>query len=56
MGAFLSMYEWCRDVEPIVGLAVQMGALGAEARVCTPPDQEFAKLLATGVMPTGGSR
>jgi UDP:flavonoid glycosyltransferase YjiC (YdhE family) len=26
------------DVEPLVGLAVRLRALGAEARVCAPPD------------------
>jgi vancomycin aglycone glucosyltransferase len=43
------------DLEPMVGLAVQLRAPGAEARVCAPPD--FADLLAgVGVplMPTGG--
>ncbi len=40
------------DVEPIVGLAVQSRALGAEMRVCAPPDEEFAELLArVGVSP-----
>ena len=33
------------DVEPLVGLAVALRGLGAEARVCAPPDDEFAKLL-----------
>jgi vancomycin aglycone glucosyltransferase len=33
-----------RDVEAPVGLAVRLRALGAEVRVCTPPD--FAELLA----------
>jgi vancomycin aglycone glucosyltransferase len=33
-----------RDVEPTVGLAVRLRALGAEVRVCAPPD--FAELLA----------
>jgi vancomycin aglycone glucosyltransferase len=32
------------DVEPIAGLAVQLQSLGAEVRVCAPPD--FADLLA----------
>jgi vancomycin aglycone glucosyltransferase len=32
------------DVEPMVGLAVWLRALGAEVRVCAPPD--FAELLA----------
>ena len=31
-------------VEPVVGLAVPLRALGAELRVCAPPD--FAELLA----------
>jgi vancomycin aglycone glucosyltransferase len=43
----------------MVGLAVRLRALGAEAWVCSPPD--FAELLArvgvplvaTGVMPAG---
>jgi vancomycin aglycone glucosyltransferase len=33
-------------VQSLVGLAVQVRALGAEARVCAPPDQDFAELLA----------
>jgi vancomycin aglycone glucosyltransferase len=44
------------DVEPIVALAVQLQAMGAEARVCAPPD--FAELLTrVGVpmVPLGGS-
>ena len=44
------------DVEPMVALAVQLRALGAEAQVCAPPD--FADLL-TGVdvplVPSGRS-
>jgi vancomycin aglycone glucosyltransferase len=34
------------DVEPLVGLAVQSRALGAEVRVCAPPDKEFTERLA----------
>ncbi|MGP3967546.1 glycosyltransferase [Streptomyces sp. 6N223] len=34
------------DVEPLAGLAVGLRELGAEARVCAPPDEEFAALLA----------
>ena len=41
-----STYGSRGDVEPMVGLAVQLGALGAEVRVCAQPDQEFAELLA----------
>ncbi|MFB9661936.1 glycosyltransferase [Glycomyces mayteni] len=34
------------DVEPIAGLAAALRAQGAEAVVCAPPDEEFARLLA----------
>ncbi|TDC21633.1 glycosyltransferase [Streptomyces sp. 8K308] len=34
------------DVEPLAGLAAALRELGAEARVCAPPDEEFAALLA----------
>ncbi|QGV79331.1 glycosyltransferase [Streptomyces ficellus] len=34
------------DVEPLVALAVQLRALGAEVRVAAPPDEEFAQRLA----------
>ncbi len=44
MRVLLSTYESHGDVEPMVGLAVQLRALGAEVRVCAPPD--FAELLA----------
>jgi hypothetical protein len=52
----LSTYGSRGDVEPMVGLAVRLRALGAEVRVCAPPDKEFAELLAgVGVplMPIG---
>ena len=39
----LSTYGLRGDVEPMVGLAVRLRALGAEMRVCAPPD--FAELL-----------
>jgi vancomycin aglycone glucosyltransferase len=44
MRVLLSTYGSRGDVEPVVGLAVQLGALGAEVRVCAPPD--CAELLA----------
>ncbi|MEV7775115.1 glycosyltransferase [Kitasatospora sp. NPDC086791] len=34
------------DVEPLAGLAAALRGLGAEVRVCAPPDQEFVDLLA----------
>jgi vancomycin aglycone glucosyltransferase len=39
------------DVEPLAGLAVALRELGAEARVCAPPDEEFAALLARAGVP-----
>jgi vancomycin aglycone glucosyltransferase len=42
----LSTYGSRGDVEPLVGLAVQLRALGAEVRVCAPADEDFAQRLA----------
>jgi vancomycin aglycone glucosyltransferase len=42
----LSTYGSRGDVEPLVGLAVQLRALGADVRMCAPPDEDFAQLLA----------
>ncbi len=44
MRVLLSAYGSRGDVEPMVGLAVRLRALGAEVRVCAPPD--FVELLA----------
>ncbi|MET8678067.1 glycosyltransferase [Streptomyces sp. NPDC004647] len=50
MRVLLSTYGSRGDVEPMVGLAVQLRALGAEVRVCAPQDEEFAaRLAAVGV-------
>ena len=38
MRVLLSTYGGRGDVEPLVGLAVRLRELGAEARVCAPPD------------------
>ncbi len=38
MRVLLSTYGGRGDVEPLVALAVRLRALGAEARVCAPPD------------------
>ena len=56
MRVLLLTYGSRGDVEPMVGLAVQSRALGAEVRACAPPD--FAAegrdaLVATGVTPAG---
>jgi vancomycin aglycone glucosyltransferase len=44
MRVLLSTYGSRGDVEPIVALAVQLQALGAEVRMCAPPDREFTEL------------
>jgi vancomycin aglycone glucosyltransferase len=46
MRVLLSTHGSRGDVEPMVGLAAQSRALDAEIRVCAPPDEEFAELLA----------
>ncbi|WP_336211912.1 glycosyltransferase [Nonomuraea sp. LPB2021202275-12-8] len=46
MRVLLSTYGSRGDVEPVVGLAMRLRELGAEVRVCAPPDEEFAELLA----------
>src|SRR5687768_15474901 len=42
----LMAYGTRGDVEPLAGLAVRLRELGVDVRVCVPPDEEFAKLLA----------
>lgn len=46
MRVVLSTYGSRGDVEPMVGLAVRLRELGAEVRVCAPPDEDFARRLA----------
>ena len=54
MRVLLSTYGDAGDVEPLVALAVRLRELGAEVRVCAPPD--WAERL-TGIdvplMPVG---
>lgn len=45
MRVLLSTYGSRGDVEPIVAFAVQLQALGAEVRMCAPPDKEFTELF-----------
>ncbi|MFH8371828.1 glycosyltransferase [Streptomyces sp. NPDC018031] len=57
MRVVLSTYGSRGSVEPIAGLAVRLRELGAQVRVCAPPDEEFAKRLAevcVEMVPTGG--
>jgi vancomycin aglycone glucosyltransferase len=51
MRVLLSGYDSRGGVEPLVGLAVRLRALGAEVRVCAPPDEEFAERLAGAGVP-----
>lgn len=46
MRILLATYGSRGDVEPMVALAVELQALGAEVRLCAPPDEEFRLLLA----------
>src|SRR3712207_1333553 len=51
MRVLLSTYGSRGDVEPMVALAVQLRALGAEVRTCAPPDEELRELLAREGVP-----
>ncbi|MGX2992959.1 glycosyltransferase [Streptomyces sp. JNUCC 64] len=51
MRVLLSTYGSRGDVEPLVGLAVRVRELGAEVRVCAPPDEEFVARLADAGVP-----
>ena len=51
MRVLLSTYGSRGDVEPLVALAVQLRALGAEVQVCAPPEEEFTELLARVGLP-----
>ncbi|MFB8205954.1 glycosyltransferase [Kitasatospora purpeofusca] len=42
MRVVLSTYGSRGDVEPLLGLAVRLRELGADVRLCAPPDEEFA--------------
>ena len=52
-----SVYGSRGQVEPVVGLVVQLWAPGTQVRVCAPPDCAAAEgcnaLVATGVVPAG---
>lgn len=46
MRVLLSTYGSRGDVEPLAALAVGLRALGVQARVCAPADEDFARRLA----------
>ncbi len=45
MRVVLSTWGSRGDVEPLAGLAAKVRELGAEVRVCAPPEEEFVALL-----------
>ncbi|WP_027945258.1 glycosyltransferase [Amycolatopsis taiwanensis] len=45
MRVLLSTYGSRGDIEPLVGLAVQLRELGAQVQVCAPPDEDFGRRL-----------
>jgi vancomycin aglycone glucosyltransferase len=47
MRVLLSTYGSRGDVEPLVAFAVRLRGLGAEVRVCAPPDDDFVGRLAS---------
>ncbi len=51
MRVLLSAYGSHGDVEPMAGLAVRLQALGAEVRMCAPPDKDFEELLGRAGVP-----
>ena len=51
MRVVLTTYGSRGDVEPMVALAVQLRTMGAQVRVCAPPDEEFAQLLTDAGVP-----
>jgi vancomycin aglycone glucosyltransferase len=46
MRVLLSSWGSRGDIEPLAALALRLRELGAEVRVCAPPDEEFTALLA----------
>ena len=46
MRVLLSTWGSRGDIEPLAALALRLRELGAEVRVCAPPDEEFAALFA----------
>src|SRR5690349_24550361 len=51
MRVLLTTFGSRGDVQPLLALGVALVALGADARVCAPPDEEFARLVAAAGVP-----
>ena len=58
MRVLLSAWGSRGDIEPLAALALRLRELGAEVRVCAPPDEEFTALFArvgVALIPLGPS-
>lgn len=51
MRVLLSTYGSRGDVEPLIALAVRLRELGAQVRMCAPPDEDFVRLLDAADVP-----
>jgi vancomycin aglycone glucosyltransferase len=51
MRVLLSTFGSRGDVQPLLALGVALRALGVDARVCAPPDEEFVKFFAAADVP-----
>ncbi len=51
MRVLLTTFGSRGDVQPVLGLAIALRELGADARVCAPSDQEFIELFAAAGVP-----
>ena len=51
MRVLLTTFGSRGDVQPVLALAAALRKLGADARVCAPPDEEFVKLFADAGVP-----
>jgi vancomycin aglycone glucosyltransferase len=51
MRVLLTTFGSRGDVQPLLALGVALRALGADARVCAPPDEEFVQLFAANSVP-----
>jgi len=51
MRVLLTTFGSRGDVQPLLALGVALRALGADARVCAPPDTEFTKMFAAAGVP-----
>jgi vancomycin aglycone glucosyltransferase len=52
MRVLVTTYGSRGDVEPMVALAVELRVLGADVRMCAPPDEEFTELLSRAGVPS----